>query len=94
MPMGAVIFADFWIIPKLGLSRNFAESTGPAVGWIPAGAAWAASLGVAFALPVEIFFKGLPGWFVAVTTYIVVRFAVNPLVVRRTVPAASSATEA
>ncbi|MHB9028771.1 MAG: purine-cytosine permease family protein, partial [Candidatus Latescibacterota bacterium] len=94
MPMGAVIFADFWIIPKLGLSRNFAESTGPAFGWIPAGAAWAASLGVAFALPVEIFFKGLPGWFVAVITYIVVRFAVNPLVVRRAVPASASATEA
>jgi purine-cytosine permease-like protein len=93
MPMGAVIFADFWIIPKLGLSRNFAESTSPAIGWIPAGTAWAASLGVAFALPVEIFFKGLPGWFVAVITYIVVRFAVNSFV-RRTVPAASPATEA
>ncbi len=92
MPMGAVIFADFWLIPKFGLSSNFAETTGPALGWIPGGIAWAASLGVAFALPVEIFFKGLPGWFVAVFTYIVARIVVEQFA-RRSVPAGAPAAE-
>ncbi len=94
MPMGAVIFADFWLVPRLGLSRNLAESSGPVLGFIPAGVAWAASLGVAFALPVEIFFKGLPGWFIAVAVYLAVRYAVNPFSVRRAVPAETSASEA
>jgi len=94
MPMGAVIFADFWIIPKLGLSRNFAEKSGPTLGWIPGGIAWAASLGVAFTLPVEIFFKGFPGWFVAVVTYVFFRYAINSLAVGQTVPGRTSASEA
>ena len=25
MPMGAVIFMDFWVLPKLGLRSNFAD---------------------------------------------------------------------
>ena len=28
MPMGAVIFVDFWLLPKLGLRSNFAEHSG------------------------------------------------------------------
>ena len=68
MPMGAVIFADYWILPKIGLKRNFLEfSKGH---WsLPAAAAWVVSLAAAFILPLEIFFKGLPGWFVAVIVY-------------------------
>ena len=33
MPMGAVIFVDFWILLKLGLRSNFAEATGRSVNW-------------------------------------------------------------
>ena len=29
MPMGAVIFVDFWVLPRLGLRSNFAESHRP-----------------------------------------------------------------
>ncbi len=69
MPMGAVIFADFWIFPRLGLRQNFAEWKGLAFSW-PAAASWGVSLLICFLLPIEIFFKGLPGWFIATILYI------------------------
>lgn len=68
MPMGAVIFADVWILPRLGLRRNFSEWSGALWNW-SAGFAWLATLAVVFMLPVEIFFKGFPGWFIAVAVY-------------------------
>ncbi|MFC1693097.1 purine-cytosine permease family protein [Candidatus Latescibacterota bacterium] len=70
MPMGAIIFADFWILPRLGLKSNFAEVTNTAFNW-SAGITWIATLVVALVLPLEIFFKGLPGWFIALISYIV-----------------------
>jgi purine-cytosine permease-like protein len=69
MPMGAVIFADFWLLPKLGLKSNFAELRQLAISW-PAAMAWGVTLAVSFMLPIEIFFKGLPGWFIATIIYI------------------------
>lgn len=69
MPLGAVIVADFWLVPRLGLAPNHAERAGLSVSW-PTAIAWAATLGVCSQLPLEIFFLGLPGWFVAVGVYL------------------------
>ncbi len=69
MPMGAIILADFWILPRLGLKRNFAEITRSRINW-SAGMSWLMSLVVAFLLPLEIFFKGLPGFFIALVLYV------------------------
>ncbi len=69
MPMGAVIFADYWILPRLGLKRNFAEVTRSKINW-SAGISWLVTLVVAFLLPLEIFFKGLPGFFIALVLYV------------------------
>jgi purine-cytosine permease-like protein len=74
MPMGAVIFADYWIFPKLGLRAAYAEAKGLLISW-PALAAWAVSLAVCFALPVELYFKALPGWFIAIITFVVASYA-------------------
>ena len=69
MPMGAVILVDFWLLPKLGMRRNFTE-------WrkgmfsLPAFLAWTGSIGISFLLPLEIYFKALPAWFAAVLIYI------------------------
>ncbi|MFA6471194.1 MAG: hypothetical protein WCU00_04050 [Candidatus Latescibacterota bacterium] len=76
MPMGAVIFADYWILPKLGLKRNYAELAGLLFSW-PAAAAWGISLLVVFMLPIEIFFKGLPGWFISVFLYTVLSLLIQ-----------------
>ncbi|MGE4488140.1 MAG: cytosine permease [Kiritimatiellales bacterium] len=76
MPMGAVIFTDYWIFPKLGIRQYDAEHRGlkfnPA-----AGAAWLVTLGICLALvksgnPMfQLYFVSLPGWFIASVLYIV-----------------------
>ncbi|EDY82791.1 hypothetical protein VDG1235_2414 [Verrucomicrobiia bacterium DG1235] len=75
MPMGAVIFCDFWLLPKLGLKSNFAELNGLKINWA-ATIAWIATLGICLWLAVSgrlgIFFVSLPGWFLASALYIVV----------------------
>lgn len=70
MPMGAVIFADFWIFPRVGLTSNFAEAKGRFINW-SAAITWLVTLVAVFAMDVELFFKGLPGWFIAVILYTV-----------------------
>jgi purine-cytosine permease-like protein len=45
MPMGAVIFVDFWLLPRLRLRQNWAEATGRSFNWA-AGAAWIVTLAV------------------------------------------------
>ena len=74
MPMGAVIFVDFWLIRKFGLESSYAEKSGRVFNWA-AGLAWGVTLVTAFLLVkyagIQIFFVSLPGWFVAAILYIV-----------------------
>lgn len=65
MPIGAVLFADFHIFPRLGLKQNFAELRRSLFSW-PAAISWGISLLIVFLLPLHLYFKGLPGWFVAI----------------------------
>jgi purine-cytosine permease-like protein len=73
MPMGAVIFLDFWVLPKLGLQNNYAEASGTQFNWA-AGITWFATLGLCAWLVlrggVQIFFVSLPGWFFAAFLYV------------------------
>ncbi len=75
MPMGAVIFVDFWLIKKFGLQSNYAEVSGKLFNWA-AGAAWLVTLGICLILVkyagIQIYFVSLPGWFVAAFLYIVI----------------------
>lgn len=70
MPMGAIIFADFWIFPKVGLKQNFAEMSRSKFN-LSAAISWALSLLIVLLIPLEIFFKGLPGWFIAMFLYVI-----------------------
>ena len=74
MPMGAVVFVDFWLFPRLGLRSFFAEATGIGFNWA-AGVTWFATLGICTWLVLgghtQIFFVSLPGWFIAAVLYIV-----------------------
>jgi purine-cytosine permease-like protein len=74
MPMGAVVFVDFWLAERFGFRRFYAERSGAAVNWAAA-VAWvatlAACLGVVNAGGTQIYFVGLPGWFAAALLYIV-----------------------
>lgn len=73
MPMGAVIFADFYILPKLNLPTEKAEKQGLSVNWA-AGLSWVLTIVLCIFLNksfgVEVFFLGLPGWFIAVGLYV------------------------
>ncbi len=77
MPMGAVIFTDFWIFPKLGLRQYYAEHRGLKIN-AAAGIAWLATLAICVALvksgnPIfQLYFVALPGWFIATVLYIAI----------------------
>jgi purine-cytosine permease-like protein len=74
MPMGAVIFVDFWLMNKFGLKSNYAQLSGRLFNWA-AGIAWLGTLLICVALVkfagVQIFFVSLPGWFIAALSYII-----------------------
>ena len=73
MPMGAVIFADQYLMKRLGMRSFYAESKKIKF-YIPPALAWVLTLGICLLMNlnfgIQIFFLGLPGWFIAVITYI------------------------
>ena len=74
MPMGAIVFVDFWLAGRLGFRAGYAEKSGTTFNWA-AGLTWFATLGACVALVslghVQIYFVSLPGWFVAAALYVV-----------------------
>ncbi|MCB0531417.1 MAG: hypothetical protein H6574_01180 [Lewinellaceae bacterium] len=80
MPMGAIIFIDFYLLPRLGLRSDYAEKAGIGINWAATGT-WVLTLAtclfINFYVGVEIFFLGLPGWFVAVLLYTVLSYWVQ-----------------
>lgn len=73
MPMGAVIFLDVMVFQKMNLQSNLAEKIGLSFNWT-AGLTWGITLLVCLFINlymgIEIFFLGLPGWFIAALLYI------------------------
>jgi purine-cytosine permease-like protein len=73
MPMGAVILVDFYLLEKLGLKPEMALKSQSRFYW-PVMLTWLltllASWGLNWAFGWEIFFLGLPGWFIAVLLYL------------------------
>ena len=74
MPMGAVVFVDFWLVRRFGLRENYAELSASRFNWA-AGLTWvltlAVCLGMVNAGGIQIYFVGLPGWFLAAILYLV-----------------------
>ncbi|SDM17024.1 Purine-cytosine permease [Franzmannia pantelleriensis] len=77
MPIGAVIFIDFWVLPKLGLKRFYADVAGLKM-TLPVLGTWLATLAICLGLVqlagIEIFFVALPGWFIATGLFIALSF--------------------
>jgi purine-cytosine permease-like protein len=73
MPIGAVVFVDFWLMPKFGLRDRYAERTGLDFNWAAA-LAWVLTLAIcgsiAYMRPDLLYFVSLPGWFLAAGIYI------------------------
>jgi hypothetical protein len=74
MPMGAVIIIDFYVLPKMNLRQNHAEFAGVSFS-AAAALTWIFTLGTCLflniSLGIEVFFLGLPGWFIAALLYVV-----------------------
>jgi purine-cytosine permease-like protein len=74
MPMGAVVFVDFWLSATFGFRRNEAAASGAMFNWAAA-LAWLVTLAACVAAVlsggIQIYFVGLPGWFVAAILYVV-----------------------
>ncbi|MDH5398730.1 MAG: hypothetical protein OEX02_11315 [Cyclobacteriaceae bacterium] len=78
MPMGAVIFIDVWLFPKMGLTSDYALKNKKNFN-MAAALAWILTLMACWFINelwgVEIFFLGLPGWFIAALLYIIISHA-------------------
>jgi purine-cytosine permease-like protein len=73
MPMGAVIFTDHYLMKRLGMVSFFAEKKNISF-YLPPAIAWLLTLAICLFLNlfsgIQVFFLGLPGWFIAVAIYI------------------------
>jgi purine-cytosine permease-like protein len=91
MPMGAVVFCDYWLMQRMGMRPFYAEVSGRSVNWAPA-IAWLVTLAICLTAVwqgyIEIYFAGLPGWFIAAVLYL----AASRLLQRRTEPVRSVTT--
>ncbi len=74
MPMGAVIFVDFWLLKKFKLQSNYAELSETNFNWAAA-ASWFIVVPVCYYVQsqgyVSLFMVSLPGWFLAAVIYII-----------------------
>ncbi|MFZ2054271.1 MAG: hypothetical protein WAU81_08750 [Candidatus Aminicenantales bacterium] len=68
MPIGAIVFAEHWLFPLFQLEQYRAEKRGWIFNWT-ALAVWAGTLVICFLLPVHLFFRWLPGYFIALISY-------------------------
>lgn len=74
MPAGAIVFAEHWILPKLGVQKFWATRSGHNISW-PSLASWAIAIAVAILLQqtgtLHLFFLFLPIWVLTIVLYIV-----------------------
>ena len=68
MPIGAIVFAEHWIFPRLGIDQYRAEKRGIVVNWRVL-IVWFGTLLLCFFMPIHLFFRWLPGYFIAVIWY-------------------------
>jgi NCS1 family nucleobase:cation symporter-1 len=74
LPIGAVAFTEYWIFPKIGLTRYWTSHKKLLANW-PALITWVVTIGVSMVLwtnkTVHLFFLFIPVWIVSVVMYII-----------------------
>jgi purine-cytosine permease-like protein len=68
MPVGAVVVAEHWLFPWLGIAQYQTESRGSFMNW-KALVVWSGTLGFCMAMPIHLFFRWLPGYLLALGWY-------------------------
>ena len=73
MPMGAIIFADYYLADKMNFRSHYAERSNSKFN-VAAASTWVLTLAFCLGLNmfagIEIFFLGLPGWFIAIILFV------------------------
>ena len=72
MPVGAVVFTEHWILPLIGVDKYLGDTKKILLNW-QALLVWLGTLAVAWILPMHLFYRWLPCWFVAAAGYAVLR---------------------
>lgn len=72
MPVGAIVFAEHWILPRLGVDKYLGETKKVFLNW-RALAVWIGTLAIAWVLPMHLFYRWLPCWFIAAGAYTLLR---------------------
>lgn len=71
-PVGAIVFVEHWLFPKLGFRQYWFSATGRSISWA-ALSAWVISVGIAlglwFSSALHEFFIAVPLWFVSAALY-------------------------
>ncbi len=70
MPIGAIVFAEHWLFPILKIQQFQTEKRKRLFNW-KALASWIGTLIICFLLPLHLFFLWLPGYFVALSAYVI-----------------------
>jgi len=77
MPVGAIVFVEFWIFPRIGLAQFWTERKNKLIN-IPALSAWLATLLACVFLwhfdYIHMFFLIVPAWFSAAFLYIILAY--------------------
>jgi cytosine permease len=71
MPIGAIVFAEHWIFPRLKIEQFQAEKRKVLFNW-RALSVWIGTLVVCFLLPLHLFFRWLPGYVLALSAYVII----------------------
>ncbi len=74
MPIGAVVFAEHWILPRIGVVQYQAEKYRRLVNW-PAAGVWVGTLAVCALMPINLYFRWLPGYCIALISYTALQMA-------------------
>lgn len=71
-PVGAIVFVEHWLFPRLGFRQYWFAATGKSISWAALGA-WgisvAIALGLWFSEALHEFFIAIPLWFVSAALY-------------------------
>ncbi|MBS1828838.1 MAG: hypothetical protein JST93_26280 [Acidobacteria bacterium] len=70
MPIGAVVLTEHWIFPALGIAQYEAERKNLLFNWKVL-VVWIGTLGVCAIMPLHLFYRWLPAYFLAIILYIV-----------------------
>lgn len=73
MPIGAVVLAEHWIFPRLGIPQFQAEREKMVLNWKVL-AVWVGTLAVSAILPLHLFFRWLPCYFLAIAAYVLLNW--------------------